>query len=601
MIKRRLSIFPLCSLLLCVAVLFPARSASAQATKKEPSREEEEKRQKELDRKTLNLLDEIVASVSSLKLPENRTFVLVSSANLLWGHDEKRARNLFSEAINTLTVMKPPKTSGGERTDNSAYLQTFALRREILQAVAERDPQFAMDLLQSSRQTPPEGSNVDWFLGAERELEQEIAAAAAERDPKKALQLGRESLAKGLSFQLLNLLCQINNKDKELGTKFAIEIIDKIRTSELNTDNMAPLLAVQLLSLSRSGSDSGGFLIGGNSKHLEMPQRLELPQEERRAVADRLTNAALTVSASALLVSLAIEIPETEEFFPERVPLLKRKNAATKRRLPEKEREQEQKNALVRGGQPDELLKAAIKASDDERFWLEREAILAALFSKKTDSFRELITSQVDDDSRRKRILDALDSEEIDFATHERDAEALRKLVPKIRLPEQRARAMAETAILLEAKGDHDSALDLLNQAESLIKVDLQSETKSNALLGLMLAYALIEPSRAFAIVERTIDRANAEVSKALLIDRFIKTGILKKGEIIMNQSSAIPIDYAVLKYGKGVNALARADFGRTKAAADRFERNELRIFARLLVAQTLLGEKPNAVILKAH
>ena len=143
--------------------------------------------------------------------------------------------------------------------------------------------------------------------------------------------------------------------------------------------------------------------------------------------------------------------------------------------------------------------------------------------------------------------------------------------------------------------------MDLLNQAESLIKVDLQSETKSNALLGLMLAYALIEPSRAFAIVERTIDRANAEVSRAILVDRFIKTGILKNGEIIMNQSGAIPMDYALLKYGKGVTALARADFGRTKAAADRFERNELRIFARLLITQALIGAKPNAVIVNGN
>ena len=129
-----------------------------------------------------------------------------------------------------------------------------------------------------------------------------------------------------------------------------------------------------------------------------------------------------------------------------------------------------------------------------------------------------------------------------------------------------------------------------------LIKVDLQSETKSNALLSLMLAYALVEPSRAFAIVERTIDRANDEVSKVLLLDKFIKSGMVKKGEINLHQSGSFPMDVAMLKYGKGVAALAAADFGRTKAAADRFERYEFRIFARLLIAQALLGKKPNAI-----
>jgi hypothetical protein len=300
-----------------------------------------------------------------------------------------------------------------------------------------------------------------------------------------------------------------------------------------------------------------------------------------------------------VLVALANGVQaDVEEFFPERVVLLKRKAAEINPRLGENEKAQERHNELVRRGQAEELLKAAIKATDQERFWLERQAILAAVFSKKTESFRELIASQVDDDSRRKRILDSLDSQEIDFATHEGDAETLRKLLPKIRLKEQRARAMAEAAVILDAKGDHDSALDLLNQAENLIKVDLQSDTKSDALLSLMLAYALVEPSRAFVITERTIDRANDDVSKAILVDKFIKTGMIKKGEIIMNQSGVMPLDYMILKYGKGVTALARADFGRTKAAADRFERNELRIFARLLIAQALLGEKPNAIIL---
>ena len=601
MIKHRLSILAFCSLMLFVFISFSVARVSAQPTKKEPSAEEEEKRQQELKRKTLNLLDEIIASASSLKLPENRTFVLVSAANLLWVHDDKRARNLFSEAITTLNVVKPPKTSRNDRPVSPAYMETFGLRREILIAAAERDPQFAMELLETTRLPPPVGTNAEYFVVAERDLEAEILTAAADRDPKRALQSARESLAKGFSLQLTNLLFQINNKDKELGTKFAIEIIDKIKTADLSTDRVAPYVAVQLLTVSRTGESNVGILMGSTSNHYVIPKRLDLPKEERRTLVDLLTNAALTVSANQDLITFAMGIPEAEEFFPERLTLLNRKNAQAQRRLPEQVKAQEEKNSLVRRGQPEELLKAAIKASDDERYWLEREAVLAAVLSKKTEALRELITSQVEDDARRKRMLDSLDSEEIDFATHQRDAEALRKLIPRIRLQEQRARAMVETAMLFEAKGDHDAALDLLNQAERLIKVDLQSETKSNALLSLMLAYALIEPSRAFAIVERTIDRANDEVSKAMLIDKFIKTGVLKNGEIIMNQSGAIPIDYLIFKYGKGVTALARADFGRTKAAADRFEMNELRIYARLLITQALLGEKSNALTVKAN
>jgi hypothetical protein len=37
--------------------------------------------------------------------------------------------------------------------------------------------------------------------------------------------------------------------------------------------------------------------------------------------------------------------------------------------------------------------------------------------------------------------------------------------------------------------------------------------------------------------------------------------------------------------------ALANADFDRTRSAADRFAHNELRLMARLLLAQALLSE----------
>jgi len=589
-------------LLLFVFVWSPVLSVCAQSTKTPPSTEEEEKRQQELRRKTLDLVDEIVASVSTLKLPENRTYILTSAANLLWPHDEKRARNAFSEAINSLNSIKLPKPSSGQQASSNAYFEVFGLRRQILRAVAERDPQFALELLQSSRQIPPELTNTDWFIATERDLEQEIAASAAERDPKKSLQVARESLAKGFSVQLVNLLSLVNDKDKELGTKFAIEIIDKLRTAEMSTDRVAPMVAAQLLWSSRRDSQNVSILSGGNSTPRGMTQPLELPKEERRTLVDLLSSAALTVSASPVLLSLANGIQgEVEEFFPERVALLKRKSAEFNPRLAEMVKAQEQRNDLVRRGQAEDLLREALKVPEQDRFWLEREAILAAVFSKKTESFRDFINNQVDDDSRRKRILDSLDTQEIEFASHLGDAETLRKLLPKIRLKEQRARALAETAVILEAKGDHDTALDLLNQAESLIKIDLYSETKSEALLALMLAYALVEPSRAFVITERTIDRANDDISKAVLVDKFIKTGMIKKGEIIMSQSGVMPLDYMILKYGKGVVALARADFGRTKAAADRFERNELRIFARLLIAQGLLGEKPNAIILRAY
>jgi hypothetical protein len=102
------------------------------------------------------------------------------------------------------------------------------------------------------------------------------------------------------------------------------------------------------------------------------------------------------------------------------------------------------------------------------------------------------------------------------------------------------------------------------------------------------MAYALIDPPQAFAMAEPIIDRANDNISKLLLLDKIVRTGAVKSGEIVM-QDPGVPLDFALMKYGRGVVALANADFTRTKALADRFQRNELKIMARLIIAQSIL------------
>jgi hypothetical protein len=150
---------------------------------------------------------------------------------------------------------------------------------------------------------------------------------------------------------------------------------------------------------------------------------------------------------------------------------------------------------------------------------------------------------------------------------------------------------MAEMALMLEKKGEHDEALKLLDEAQTLIKNDFSSDTQTNALLALVCAYALVEPARSFAIMEASIDRANDQISKLMLLDKVVRTGTVKKGEIILQNSGGISMDFMMFKYGKSVITLAKADFDRTKGLADRVARNELRIMARLMLAHVLLRE----------
>lgn len=585
--------------LLGLLLLLPLSASSfAQVSDKE----KEAERKQQIERKTYVLVDEIAGAAPGLKLPENRSFIFAAAADLLWEHDEPRARNLLWDALNTLNLMnsgsqvtKGEKPSEKERQQNfTQYFALFRLRQELLQRVARHDPQLALDMLRSSRQPPLEP--LAWMRDGfappdDRSLEQQIATEAAARDPQKALQLARESLAKGFSFQLIPLLFRLNQKNAEMGTKFAGEVISKLRGRNLATDLQGSSIAVSLLTFSRIPTEPT------LTKSSLTNQRLTLAEEQRRELVELITNAALAESGNAnLLYALSGILPEIKEFAPERVALVQKKLAAFNQTLTKEQRISDEYNSLIRNGTPEELLKLADTASDNDRRWMQQQAVVMVAMRGRADSFREFINTEISDESRRKSLLDALDTEQINIALEKSDTEELQKLLPKIRHKEERARAMSELAITLEKKGKHDEALTLLNEAQTLIKTGFENDTQAKALLALVGAYALVEPARAFGIIERTIDRANDEMAKLLLLDKFISTGIIKKGELSMQHSTMIPIDFAVFKYGKSVAALANADFDRTRAAADRFERNELRLMARLLLAQALLRHDDQAL-----
>ncbi len=589
-IKSTLSSFSILLLSLFIVLQAPLQVAG-QVDEKEKAQKELEKRQ-ELERRTLALLDETVAGAWGFKLPENRSFILTNAADLLWTRDEKRARNMFWEALNSLNLpasSAPEDSTAKDSTSKGStakiaasdkaqvqnrYYATFAIRREFLRKVARRDPQLALDMLRATHQLPPPRIDPTFRLPDETDLEQEIAKEAVERDPKRALQIARESLARGLSFELMNLLYRLNQQSQEAGTEFAADLIDKLQTANVAVDLQAWWMTIDLLRFARAPQSRS------TEKESKQPEfrQLKLSDDQRRELVEILTDAALSVSVKAnILSSLSELMPEIEAFAPDRVAKLKAKMADINRTLNKNQQDSNTYNSLFQSGTPEEMINAAAKVSDETRNSLYREAILKAVMAGKADALREFINNQIEDVSRRRGLIDSLDQEQINAAAYLGKTEELQKLLPLVRLKEERARAMAELAILLEKKGEHGEAVKLLDD-----------DSQSNALLMFMLAYALVEPAKAFAIIEPIVDRANDDISKLLLLDKIVKSGATKNGEIMLSQPR-MPLDFEMLKYGPGVVALANADFSRTKALADRFQRPELRILARLLLAQSIL------------
>jgi hypothetical protein len=599
--KRRTFYFVLSVAVVAFVTLPHAR---AQADDKERA-EQEAAKQQQLEKNALKLLDEVVLSAESLKLPENRSYVLATAADLLWQHDEKRARTLFWEALATLNLSvyvaiklpvaqegnnsaRPARSNGPTKEqleDLNKYYAGIETRRALLQKVAAHDPQLALDMMRSTRQGPPPLVPGTAQFDPDADLEQELTYAAVANDSKRALQLAHESLAKGLTYQLLNLLRQVNQKDQDAGTQLAGDIIAKLDTENFS-NNFAPFFAVQLLQLSRT---SGAVLVATTSENVSFT-RLKLDDQQKQHLVEILTNAALSVTGANTLATILQVMPEIEQYMPDRAPKLKERLAEYNRTLPPNQRNWNNFEARFAHATPEEMIRAINNVSEEQRRDLLYQAASKAVARGEADKYRELINSQIESETDRKAALDVLVTDQMYYDISHGKVDDLEKLLPLIRVKELRAIAMAQLAVLLEKKDQHDEAVKLLDEARTLVKVNLADDAQSSGLFAVMLGYSLVDPPKAFAMIEASIDWTNDEISKVLLLDRVLRSGATKNGEIILN-SSRFPLNYTMARYSAGVVALGKADFDRTKGLADRFQRNELKVAARLMLVQALLRD----------
>lgn len=592
--QRLLSSFALVVLLLSPAL--------AQTPEDQPQPEQQEKQQKalelkkELERKTLALLDEVIGSAVTLKVPENRALVLSSAADLLWTRDEKRARSLFIDALNNLNSVAVKFDEKMTEEQRAAYWKLAQQRKEILQMIARRDADMALDVLRASRsQTLTPRTTAKGFQqpDEDRQLEQSLAIQVAANDPKRALQMAEDNLSKGLSLELLNLLAHLNDKDTDLAGRFAADLINKLHSENLATNKEAAWLAVLLLRMGihPETTDGPAFRISSFDGVGKTPFKLDEPQV--RDLLEMVTAVAVSSAPNApIFTLLASLMPEIEKRLPERATILRRRIAENARTLDPQERMFVEYQELIQRGTVDALLEAAAKAPDKARTMLYEQAGWKALYRGDTEQARQIINDNIHNAEVRDRILESFDQVAIWNSMRKEKLDEVRQMLARIKSKDQRASVLAQFAWAAAVKKDRKLALELLGEARQLVNLKPKNDTQLYALLQVVRAYALVEPNRAFEMIESLVDQANELLSAASILSGFLlPPGMFRKGELML------PVGYSQIsmqfrQFGKELAALALVNFERTKADADKFQRNETRIMARLFIAQGVLSEQ---------
>jgi hypothetical protein len=191
-------------------------------------------------------------------------------------------------------------------------------------------------------------------------------------------------------------------------------------------------------------------------------------------------------------------------------------------------------------------------------------------------------------------------------STEESDGEPLNQMsAANVRghSPDEHISALIQQATEATGKGDEKYAIELLREAQSLIGYRAKNGTKLGQQLQVVQAYAILDPSRSFEIIESMIEQLILLADATSVVDGFITEEPFARGDELLLQRISDLFSDILQDDASGLGALARRDvssFKRLKAAADRFQRRrEVWVMARLWLAQSVLDQQPSLGVQK--
>jgi hypothetical protein len=594
----KLATFLLIILLVCPVV-------RAQSAPREASAAEEKKSREEREKQARALVDEITKEAQSLKLPENRIRVDIALAGSLWSRDEQRARTLFKDATASLSEITAAVDSGDREYLNLAQLPQ-QLRQEILQVAANHDAKLALDFLRASRPSSPEQQSYAQE-NFEAQLEMRLAMQIADKDPKEALSLAEDSLKLGTNYETINLLYRLQSQDKAGAERFLGDILNRLRIDDFSKSPASLNIAMILLrTWSESNRPASDHLGQRTTVDLSLTN---LDEQTARELSDLIIKAVLNRGATSgaefgsmvinggrsfgsypgqgmgILQQLKPMLPDIERLSPNQITAL-RKQLAELDKLNQAQQPWAKYQELAQNGTAEQLMEASKTAPPEFADNFVQQAAWKALNQGDTSGAREMVEKIADPRRRREMALN-LDRQSFYRANNQQKLAEARALLSRIPSVEERARILCQWAAGAASKGDKADALQLLGEAQALIGDQAANYEQLQAKLQIASVYGQLDASKTAAIVESVIDQVNELSAAALVLNGFDLQQYFRGGEFVIGGGNQL--NMVAQESARVLGSISRNDFEHARAAAERFQRQEMRVMALLQILQAAL------------
>ncbi|MEK6299575.1 MAG: hypothetical protein AABO41_02545 [Acidobacteriota bacterium] len=572
------------------------------------------------EKRAVLLLDQVVAEASTLKLSENRIYIMMSAGELLWGRDEPRARALFLQAAQNVAELMQ-RSAGPDRQQFGGNRNATQLRQQLVLTVARHDAAFAYQLLQLMPLPPAQTTAGQGSRGVDQEasLEKNLVAMIAANDPKAALKSAQEWLDKGeYPAAISKMLGQLQQKDSESAAKLADRLVQKMQPEDLLAKQDAARLSLSLLGpgplpdkpsagSQPAATSSGPVLAQSNFRNLlgsvitaALRATTRPANNAPRGAGGRTNNsgggaanaapadpANPQTNAWSLLMGLQALLPLVDQYQPDR-------SNAVRQKLTEVSAGNDprnsfgQLNSLMRQGTSDSLLSAASLAPPRMQDRIYQQAAMKALDEGNSDRARDIANQHLDS-TARDTVLRAVDVKKTGAAAGSNKMDEIRQTLAGVQSDDERVSLLLRFADSVKAENPK-LALQLLDDARTFVTRKATSYRQLEAQANVAHAFSSLDVSKSFEVLDPGIAQINELLNAAALLNGF-EVNLFRDGELpLQNGGSLIG---AVNRIGKELAFLASIDFEKAQATSDRFQLSEPRVLARLAIVMGVLGGTP--------
>src|SRR5215213_5442326 len=573
------------SLALCCFSALPLIAQEQQQAAEQPSAEELEKQKAEREKNAYRLLDQVIDEAQSLRLVENRARIQINAADMLWDQNQGRARSLFASAAEGIAELGRTQSTNNNRRNQGVVdsngvvfqgygppnMRMYQLRQELVLTAARHDAPLAYQLLATTKPPATTQPTTDARgprpqLTSDDNLEQQLLGRIASLDPKLAAQNAEQMMDKGqFPMTIPEVINQLYRQDADAAEKLADRTVKKIQAANILTRAETGGIVQALL---RAGprpasyaKDStakeqvqGWTAVLGQSAYVDLlstvvdaalkatpatqnNQRGGGPVNVRRAgpgagppAPQQLTDAQIEqTNARRLLAGLQQTLPMIDQYLPSKAPLVRQKmsevglssNSAVNFALTF--------SALQGNATADALVQAAATAPQQMQPRIYQQAAYKALEEGDTERARQIANDHLQNNAR-DAVMQRIDFREMAKKAEGARLDEIRQSVARLQNDNEKIDLLIQVAGDVQ-KNNPKLAIQVLEEAKLIVTRRATSYEQFEQQLKVAHAFASVDPSRSFEVLDPGISQLNELLQAASVLSGF-EINMFRDGEM---------------------------------------------------------------------